>query len=524
MPRPGLPGLPAPPLVCRCWALYFEYESEFAGWQQLYVAGVDALRLAEEAVAAGVAAAANDDAAAAQQRLAELAQQTLPLLQAMLGFLEQRGFDSLLGAAPETAGTAALPAELAVVVGPDAGPDTAAEVQQGAAFAAFSGAEEQQGQAAALAAALAAAAGGLHGAAARQLAVAAGPAPDDMPGLVSGGPAGKGRHVGGTRRARRRTAGAVGWTADAMARSSVPALLLHLATAPVLPAAAVAVECGSAEALEAAALLLARALKGSLPAAGARQLQATVGPLLVGAEAGRMPPLDLNSGGTNQGRLCGLHDSAQPARTAQPFGRCPFRLLPPRQAANVDAPPAASAALCRAICYPRLALKCAALREALAFMGHSGREGEEVGAEARSRAAPPPASLAAAALRKEGPRRVPAQHALACVPHDKRPACAPPVCPATPLCSASGERRRQPAMRASLPAPQLVVLAAQDDLAPLFSAAELAELLQSERAAVVLQMRNHEQQQERQQPADGERQQQAVEEAAVEEARRSGPA
>ena len=56
---------------------------------------------------------------------------------------------------------------------------------------------------------------------------------------------------------------------------------------------------------------------------------------------------------------------------------CP-RPLPPNQVANIDAPPAASAALCRAICYPRLALKCAALREAIAFMGHSGAEGEEV--------------------------------------------------------------------------------------------------------------------------------------------------
>ncbi len=45
----------------------------------------------------------------------------------------------------------------------------------------------------------------------------------------------------------------------------------------------------------------------------------------------------------------------------------------------MDAPPAAAAALCRAICYPRLALKCAALREALAFMGHRGEEGKEVG-------------------------------------------------------------------------------------------------------------------------------------------------
>lgn len=48
------------------------------------------------------------------------------------------------------------------------------------------------------------------------------------------------------------------------------------------------------------------------------------------------------------------------------------------QVANVDAPAAAAAALCRAVAYPRLALKCAALREALAFMGHCGPEGEEV--------------------------------------------------------------------------------------------------------------------------------------------------
>ncbi|KAL4422844.1 hypothetical protein ABPG75_009041 [Micractinium tetrahymenae] len=326
----------------RCWALYFEYESEFAGWQQLYAAAADALQSAEEAAAAGTAAGAAD-AVAARQRLAELAQQTLPLLEAMLGFLGQRGFDSLVGAAPEAAAAAGLPAELAVVLGPDAGPDAAADVQQGAAFAAFSSAEEQQGQAAALAAALAAAAGRLEGEAARQVAVAAGPAPEDMPGLVS-----------------------------------------------------VAVECGTPEALEAAALLVARALKGSLPAAGPSQSQqATVGPLL---------------------------------------------------AANVDAPPAASAALCRAICYPRLALKCAALREALAFMGHCGAEGKE-----------------------------------------------------------------------------LVVLAAQDDLACLFSAAELAELLQFERAAVVLQMRNDEQQGQ-QEAEDGQYQGQAEEEAAGEEALQQGQA
>ena len=51
----------------------------------------------------------------------------------------------------------------------------------------------------------------------------------------------------------------------------------------------------------------------------------------------------------------------------------------PLQGVNVDAPPAASAALCRHMCLPRLALKCAALREAVAFMGYTGDEGAEVG-------------------------------------------------------------------------------------------------------------------------------------------------
>lgn len=44
----------------------------------------------------------------------------------------------------------------------------------------------------------------------------------------------------------------------------------------------------------------------------------------------------------------------------------------------MDAPLRVSAALCRCVCYPRVALKAAALREALAFMGHAGEEGAEV--------------------------------------------------------------------------------------------------------------------------------------------------
>ena len=64
---------------------------------------------------------------------------------------------------------------------------------------------------------------------------------------------------------------------------------------------------------------------------------------------------------------------------------------------------------------------------------------------------------------------------------------------------------------------QLAVVAASDDLSVLFSPAELAELLQFERAATVLQMRNREQQQQK--GADGEEQQRG-EEVDVERGRR----
>jgi hypothetical protein len=105
---------------------------------------------------------------------------------------------------------------------------------------------------------------------------------------------------------------------------------------------------------------------------------------------------------------------------------------------NIDAPLPLCAALCRHVCYARLALKCAALREALAFMGHAGREGEGL----------------AAAL-------------------------------------------------------------ASHDLAPLLSRREVEELLQCERAAAVLHMRNRQQQQQDQQQQQEEQQQR--------DARGSGP-
>jgi hypothetical protein len=164
-------------LPCRCWSLYFDYESEFAGWQQLYSAA------AAEALQQGKAGAA------AREQQAALAEQTLPLLQAMLDFLHQRSLDSLVGAAGsgEANAMGGAAAEVAVVVGPDAGPDTAAEVQQGAAFPAYATPEERRAEAEALRAALEAAAAGLLPAEQQQqLAVVAGPAPEDMPGMVTG--------------------------------------------------------------------------------------------------------------------------------------------------------------------------------------------------------------------------------------------------------------------------------------------------------------------------------------------------
>lgn len=167
------------------WALYYEYESEFAGWQALYTAAAEALHAAEAEDPAGGAA---EDA---RSRLAALAQQTLPLLGAMLEFVGQRSLDCLVGwaeggaAAALAAAEGMLPAEVAVVVGPDAGADTAPEVQQGAAFPSYAGLEEQQEAAGALQAALQAAAAAMPGAE-QQLGVGAGPAQEDMPGLVAG--------------------------------------------------------------------------------------------------------------------------------------------------------------------------------------------------------------------------------------------------------------------------------------------------------------------------------------------------
>lgn len=52
--------------------------------------------------------------------------------------------------------------------------------------------------------------------------------------------------------------------------------------------------------------------------------------------------------------------------------------LGPLSVVNVDAPLSGTAALCRCICYPRIALMVGAMREAVAFMGYTGTEGGDV--------------------------------------------------------------------------------------------------------------------------------------------------
>jgi hypothetical protein len=53
-------------------------------------------------------------------------------------------------------------------------------------------------------------------------------------------------------------------------------------------------------------------------------------------------------------------------------------VLEPLLATNVSASPAVVAYLCRSAVYPRIALKAAVLRQALAFMGHEGDEGGDI--------------------------------------------------------------------------------------------------------------------------------------------------
>ncbi|BDA47704.1 Nuclear pore complex protein NUP107 [Coccomyxa sp. Obi] len=50
----------------------------------------------------------------------------------------------------------------------------------------------------------------------------------------------------------------------------------------------------------------------------------------------------------------------------------------PLQAVNLFGPDSAQAALCQSVCYPRLLLRCAELREALVALGEPGTTGEEV--------------------------------------------------------------------------------------------------------------------------------------------------
>lgn len=274
------------------------------------MAAASALQAAEAEDPAGAAAEE------ARARLAALAQQTLPLLGAMLEYLGQRSLDCLVGwaegggAATLAATEGGLPAEVAVVVGPDAGVDTAPEVQQGAAFPTYASLEEQQEAAEALQAALQAGAATLPAAEQQQLGVGAGPAQEDMPGLVAGrllkrawravrcrcmlGPQGRMRTV---------------HPQHALKASAVitPKCINELLAAPSPPCLphAVVLQCGSPAAIEAATGLLAAAFKGALPLAGSPD--DAVAPLVV----------SLSAAPAHKTALCGRRDSATvPLRAA----------------------------------------------------------------------------------------------------------------------------------------------------------------------------------------------------------------
>lgn len=243
----------------RAWAHYFELESEWGPWQEIYVSA------AEE-----VAAAGGDPAGGA---LTQLAQETLPLLNAAVDFLRQGPCPWLVTSPPDASmGPLPPPGEIAVVVGPDAGAESSEEVAAGEAYPSYTP-DEQAAMASALVEAL---------------------------------------------------------TAAMTSNPDQPALTFHAGPAPVegsvrLPGlVSVAVDCGENEAAQsAAATVLAAAIKGALATPDGPSLGSFV-------------------------------------------------------VTNLSAAPAVSAALCRAVCFPSVALKAAALRQAVAYMGHAGGEGADV--------------------------------------------------------------------------------------------------------------------------------------------------
>ena len=240
----------------RGWIRFFELEVEFASWEAVYEKSVTDIQ------------ASGQDPS--QGGLLDLANDTLPLLNAAVEFLKEGPCPWLVTSTTGAElGMGPLPpaGEIAIVVGPDTGPDAEPAVLTGEAYPTFSSVEEQAEVATATATAL------RHGAGAgSELVFHAGPAPEDssvhLPGLIS-----------------------------------------------------LAVDCGEDPNAQAqAAALLSLALKGALQ----------------GPDGSALDPLVVT---------------------------------------NVSATPETVAALCRAAIYPRIALRAAILRQAVAFMGHVGDDG-----------------------------------------------------------------------------------------------------------------------------------------------------
>lgn len=271
----------------KCWIAYFHIQSEFASWCQLYAEAREA--------------AAEEGGTIVTDQLKALGEETLPLLEEATAFVSDRKLQWLVEDTLPTdftkgshvPPTSSSPFEIAVVVGPEMGLEAPLSHQ----FPTFTDDQEvaavSEGVMAAMrdAAASVSTASGGGGSAPHSsslisgLEVAAGPAPEDMPSMLSI---------------------AIDYSAAKKQQQN---------------------QQQQQDGMAVAVALLGLVLKGAT-------------------------------------RLVG--DDGMP-------------LLGPLSIVNMDAHPLAAAELCRTVCYPRMALMAAAMREAVAYMGVSVDSGAGAG-------------------------------------------------------------------------------------------------------------------------------------------------
>lgn len=272
----------------KCWIAYFHIQSEFASWCQLYAE-------AKEASAAGT----EEGGTLVADQLKALGEETLPLVAEATAFVSDRQLQWLVEDTLPTdytkgshvASTSSSPFEITVVVGPEMGLEAPLSHQ----FPTFTDDQEVAAVSEAVLAAMRDAAasvttttsGGGGSSLISGLEVAAGPAPEDMPSMLSI---------------------AIDYSAAKKQQQN---------------------QQQQQDGMAVSVALLGLVLKG--------------GTRLVG-------------------------DDGMP-------------LLGPLSIVNMDAHPLAAAELCRTVCYPRMALMAAAMREAVAYMGVGVDSGAGAGEE-----------------------------------------------------------------------------------------------------------------------------------------------